>query len=260
MFKEKIFKKSLINAVSNEKEIINRSGKTAEKSNSGEYNRTLADLIKIQDCLHQIKAEIDSEVATTDWDRNTTDIMQNIRSLRNSPEPQRNSILSLSIKTAYRFATAAVSLLAICYLVFFSPLNDDHRGDRIIISKYSIEQIEKSLAKDETAEYLRQSDIVIASVANMSASGSDNDAINQNARQAKSLLMKKKYLNRNLNDYELSKAQSICDQVEFILYDIVQLRETNDMNSIKNVKDLIQDKKILLKIKLVQYELSDKEV
>jgi hypothetical protein len=260
MSKDKNIKKNLIHAVSSEVEIQNRSGKTAGKSSSSEYDRVLADFKKIQDCLHQIKLEIDSKVAITDWDRNTAGIMQNVRSQIKSAESKRYFILSLTLNPAYRVATAAVFLLAISYLVFFSPINNEPRGEKIFISAQSIEQIEKSLAKNETAEYLRQSDIVIASVANMSASGSNSEAINQNVKQAKSLLMKKKYINRNLNDYELSKAQSICDQVEFILYDIVQLRETNDINSIQNVKDLIQDKNILLKIKLVQYELSDKEV
>jgi hypothetical protein len=123
-----------------------------------------------------------------------------------------------------------------------------------------MERMEKTMAKNETVEYLQQSSMILSSVSSMSTRKLDNSALRQNAEHAKNLLLKKKYLNRDLNNYELSNAQSVCNQVEYLLYDISQIKNPSDIESLNNLKNLIQNKKIMLKIKLVQSELVNNEV
>ena len=80
------------------------------------------------------------------------------------------------------------------------------------------------------------------------------------AQKTRDLLSKKKYLNQQLDKYKLAKARIICDQIELLFLELTQISGEMAEDELQVVRDLIVEKQILLKIKLVKKELEESEV
>jgi hypothetical protein len=258
MFDKK--REKLIEALSIEQQDSLKKGNTAFPGNGDSIGQNLSELKKVQDYLYQIKDDIHNEASQINWEKYALEIIRKAKIKDVSSKSTTKEFSNWFFKAPYKLGFAAVSIIAFGLIFLFLMKRNDPMNEQPIIQANSVENMENTLAKNETVEYLRQSGIVLSSVANMPTRGFNNDALKQNADQAKSLLLKKKYINRNLNNYELSNAQSICNQVEYLLYDISQLKNSSDTDSLNSLKTIIQDKKIMLKIKLVQSEITNKEV
>lgn len=258
MFNEK--RKILIESFSDEQQSDLKKGNTAISNNGDSISRNLSELKKVQDYLYQIKGDIQTEAIQIDWDKSTSEIMRKVKIEVDSSQPTRKEFSNWFFKASFKFGLAAVSIIAFGFIFLFLIEKIGPMNEQPTIPANSVDNMENTLAKNETVEYLRQSSIVLSSFAYMPANGLNSDVLKLNAEHAKSLLLKKKYFNRNLDNYELSNAQSVCNQVEYILYDISQMKNSTDTDSMNNIRNLIQDNKIMLKIRLVQFELTNKEV
>ena len=80
------------------------------------------------------------------------------------------------------------------------------------------------------------------------------------ARKTRELLSKKKYLNPQLEKARMAKAKAICDQIELLFYELAQVSEHLTPVQCRGIQNMIEDKNILLKIKLLKKELQESEV
>jgi len=258
MFNEK--RKKLIETLSSEQQRDLKKENTTISNNGDSISQNLSGLKKIQDYLYEIKKDIQNEARQINWEKSTSEIMQKVKIEGDSSQSTAKGFLNWFFKAPYKLGFAVVSIIAFGFIFLFLIERNGPMDEQPIIPANSVENMENTLSKNETIEYLRQSSIVLSSIANMPTNGLDNDLLKLNAKHARSLLLKKKYFSQNLNNYELANAQSVCNQVEYLLYDISQIENSTDTDSLNNVRNLIQDKKIMLKIKLVQFELTNKEV
>jgi hypothetical protein len=253
-------RKKLIETLSNEQQRDIKNENTAESNNGDSIGRNLSELKKVQDYLYQIKGDIQKEAIQIDWEKSASEIMRNVKIEVASSQSTGKEFSNWFYKEPFKYGLAAVSIIAFGFIFLFFMEKNGPMDEQPMIPANSVDNMENTLAKNETVEYLRQSSIVLSSYAYIPAKGLNSDVLKLNVEHAKSLLLKKKYFNRNLNNYELSSAQSVCNQVEYILYDISQMKNSADTDSLNNIRNLIQDKKIMLKIRLVQFELTNKEV
>lgn len=258
MFNEK--RKILIETLSSEQQSDPKKENTTISDNGDSIDQNLSELKKVQDYLYQIKGDIQNEAIEIDWEKSASEIMRKVKIVADSSQSTAKGFLNWFFKAPYKLGLAAVSIIAFGFIFLFLIERNEPSYEQPTIPANSVENMENALAKNETVEYLRQSSIVLSFVADMPAKGLSNDILILNAKHAKGLLLKKKYINQNLSNYKLSNAQSVCNQIEYLLYDISQIKSSSDIDSLNNLKNLIQDKKMILKIRLVQYELNDKEV
>jgi hypothetical protein len=58
----------------------------------------------------------------------------------------------------------------------------------------------------------------------------------------------------------MAKAKEICDQIEFLFYELTQMSEYLSPEDLRRIQNLIEERQLMLKIKLVKKELKKSEV
>lgn len=80
------------------------------------------------------------------------------------------------------------------------------------------------------------------------------------AQQARSLLSKKKYIDQQLDNFQMAKAKALCDQIELLFLELSQISQELSSAEMMKLQSLIQERQLILKIKLVKKELQESEV
>lgn len=122
-----------------------------------------------------------------------------------------------------------------------------------------LDRVEMEMARKETLDYLEKSQYLILDIVR-SAEPSGFETSRFNSERAKDLLSKKKYINQQLDRFEMVKAKEICDQIEMLFYELSLIREDLPEEELKRIQSFIRDRQILLKIKLLKEELQESEV
>jgi len=242
-----------------------RFGDPSDKEKTGNFlngiedkkvNNLDASLQKLEDGLSSIKREIDSEVEKTDW--NT--VSENVTGyIADSEKRREGKPLSKRVNLKPVLTAAAVVTAVASIFLVYSPW-DGERTARYSVPAESVEKIERNLGRHETLDYLRRSKIFLANISDYEAGQLTPSMLKSDKELARHLLNKKRYLNHHFNNIELSKAKNICDQIEFMFYEIVMLEEERDPAHLQNIKDFIRDNRLMLKINLLEKELTDREV
>ena len=122
-----------------------------------------------------------------------------------------------------------------------------------------LDRVEMELARKETLDYLEKSQYLILDIVRLpDPSGFESSRFN--SERAKDLLSKKKYINQQLDRFEMVKAKEICDQIEMLFYALSRISEDLPKEELERIQSLIRDRQILLKIKLLKEELQESEV
>jgi hypothetical protein len=101
---------------------------------------------------------------------------------------------------------------------------------------------------------------VLLELANPAAEGSRFQLSEGAARETRELLSKKKFLNPQLEKARMAKAKDICDQIELLFYELTRVSEELTAAERQEIQSLIEEKNLLLKIKLLRKELQESEV
>jgi len=75
--------------------------------------------------------------------------------------------------------------------------------------------------------------------------------------QARELLSKKKYLNRELDKFQMAKAKAVCDQIEMLFLELAQISGNLPEAELAKIRDLVEERQLFLKINLVKKELQN---
>ena len=147
------------------------------------------------------------------------------------------------------------------YLVLRSPNMQISRAPELIFTSDFLEKAELEVARRETLEYLEKSQYLLLDFV-QSPSGVTAEIWRDGLtlQKARDLLSKKKFIDSQLNKFHMAKAKKICDQIEYLFYELTQISENLLPEDRKRIQDFIQDRQLMLKIKLVKKELMNREV
>ncbi len=117
------------------------------------------------------------------------------------------------------------------------------------------------MARRETLDYLEKSQYLLLDLI-QSPSGMPRETWGDELaiKKARDLLSKKKFIDPQLDKFRLAKAKKICDQIEYLFYELTQISENLLPEDLKRIQDLIQERQLMLKIRLVKKELKNSEV
>ncbi|MGB9907738.1 MAG: anti-sigma factor family protein [Candidatus Saccharicenans sp.] len=132
-----------------------------------------------------------------------------------------------------------------------------HQETGISMPADLVERVDLVLARKETIDYLERSQYLLLDILQTGSAPASSLLQQERIRQ---LLTEKKYLNNQLDDLRLMKARAICDQIELLFLELSQLSPELSAAELERVRQMIEDKQLLLKINLVKKELQQSEV
>jgi hypothetical protein len=124
----------------------------------------------------------------------------------------------------------------------------------------SIALVESGLARQETLEYLDRSQTVLLELVQNGTSGPRPPSRAAAVEAARALVTKKRYLNSQLDSVPLAKARTVCDQIEVLFIELGRIGETLTPAEAAQIREYIERKQLLLKIRLLRSELAESEV
>jgi hypothetical protein len=134
-------------------------------------------------------------------------------------------------------------------------------GGGWVVPPAALESMDIEIARRSTLDYLDRSQYLLLDLVQASPEGAsvfwNSDLA---SRQAKELLSKKKYIDQHLDSFHMLKAKAICDQIELLFLELTQISRRLTAAEMAELQNLVQERRLMLKIKLVKKELQESEV
>jgi hypothetical protein len=213
-----------------------------------------------------LKPEIEEAVSSIDWSRLPEQIAVKLSDSREVvPSSGKPLFWKALFQPGFRPVMAGVLIGvligAMAMLVLFRGLQNPPESAKIVVPQGFLDRIELQMAHRDTIDYLEQSEYLLLDFV-QSGPGKVSEfwASDFSVRRTQNLLSKKKYINSQLDKYKMIKARAICDQIELLFYELTQLRDDLNEAELELLRSYIEQKQILMKIKLVKKELEQSEV
>lgn len=117
-----------------------------------------------------------------------------------------------------------------------------------------LDRAEIELARRQTLDYLDKSQYVLRDIVQAPA-GPYGGLVEVGSARARDLLQTKRYLNPQLEKFQMAKAKAICDQIEMLFLELTQVSEELSAAELRRIQSFVEERQILLKISLVKKEL-----
>ncbi len=225
------------------------------------------DIQKILDGADALHDDIKKVMDTIDWDalpgRITSAVFEKARAGRLSSGARSfwDAIFQPRWRPVYAGVTAGLVLGVILTLAFLKPgLLRTPPGATYYASNEFIDRVELQMAKRDTLDYLERSEYLILDFIQSPPGKAQILRQNQTVGQAKDLLSKKRYINQQLDRIQMAKAKDICNQIELLFLELSQISDSLAAEEIIKIQKLVEDKQLLLKIKLLKKEIENSEV
>jgi hypothetical protein len=228
----------------------------------------LLQLKEIYELADSLKPEMNSAMASMDWENLPTQIADGVfvREPSRVREHRRDGLWPFLFQPRFRLAYAGLLLgimvgTVVTLLIFrSSPLQIAETG-RINAPQGFYDMMELEIARRETIDYLERSEYLLLDFVQSSPEKSVEFWQSEYASQrTMDLLSKKKYIDSQLHKIKLAKAKVICDQIELLFFELMQISDELSAEGLEKIQRLIQERQLLLKIKLVRKELQKSEV
>jgi hypothetical protein len=225
----------------------------------------MKEVIKGADSLQE---DIEKAMASVDWEVLPSRIKDAVFA-KEAPLPRESWLAGIPrfffqprLRPVYAALLIGVLLGSfITLMVIRAPLPTERETGEFLVSRDFLENVELEMARRETLDYLEESQFLlldfIQSPSEKSAEFWQSEFVSQKAR---GLLTKKKYISPQLDKFKMAKAKAICDQIEYIFYELTQISVQLSEEEISRIQNMIEEKKLLLKIKLLKKELEQSEV
>ncbi|MHB8054664.1 MAG: hypothetical protein ACYDH3_05410 [Candidatus Aminicenantales bacterium] len=162
------------------------------------------------------------------------------------------------------FAGALGGLLigtVVTYFALRTPSAVPPADSEIHASGEFIDRADLSVARRETLDYLSRSQSLLLDFVQASPEEAGRLLQDEAGRgRAADLLAKKRFMNSHLDDASIAKARGICDQIERLFVELSQISGDLSAAEAARVQKYIEDKQLLLRIKLLRKELAESEV
>ncbi len=208
-----------------------------------------------------VKAEIRQAVASVNWEALPDTIAD--RAFAASRKPERalpaarpwGWFAALRMKPALAgLAAGLVVGAAAMYFALKAPGPRPGQDTGYYASGEFLDRAELTMARRNTLDYLEKSQYVLLDVFESAGEGGPTSAPFR-SEQARDLLSKKKYLNAQLERFQMAKAKAICDQIEMLFRELAQLEGDLPAAELGRIRDYVEERQLLLKINLVKKEL-----
>lgn len=223
----------------------------------------LEEFKKITQAADVFKEDIDDAMASVDWEALPSKVSENI--LRKDARSRKESWLGKvsgflfpsRLRPVYAGLLIGVVLGAVVTLVVFrTPQPGEINGREYFASQDFLENVELEMARRDTLDYLERSQYLLLDfVQSPSERSADFWQSEYAVEQARDLLVKKKYINPQLDKFQLAKAKAICDQIEFLFFELTQVSVHLSVEEVNKLQRMVEDRQILLKINLLKKEL-----
>jgi hypothetical protein len=227
----------------------------------------LEELRDVKKAVDSVKEEIDRVSSSIDWETLADQVTEAAFRTEAAPgrRPRWGRFLALKFRPRLRPFYAGVAagiLIGIlgAYLVLKPGLSSPGRGEKLFASKEFVEKVELEMARRQTLDYLEKSQYVLLDFVQVPAREARLEQGAYATAQAQDLLSKKRYLNSQLDKFQMAKAKQICDQIEVLFYELTQMSGGLSEGELRRIQQLIRERQLLLKINLVKKELQKSEV
>jgi len=202
------------------------------------------------------RGAVEAECRAIDWDTVSAKIMRKISDANGRHEtPARRRVFSFA-----PLATAASLLLVIAAAMFFLTRprpgiapgtgNDE-------LSAATVDRLQSGLAREEVISYLQQSQLMFSDLLkNCADEGTASWEVRLYSRQARKLLLQKKYFQQNLPALEWLRVRDVSERIDWLNYEILQLEDHRLCSQINRLQRIMENERLLLKIRLLEKDLS----
>jgi hypothetical protein len=208
-----------------------------------------------------VKAEIRKAVASVNWEALPASIADRVLADAGKPvkAPRagwfRAWAFSLRMKPALAGLTAGLVVGAVAmYFALRAPGPRPGLGTGYYASGEFLDRAELTMARRNTLDYLEKSQYVLLDVFESAGEGAGGPAA-FSSEQARDLLSRKKYLNAQLERFQMAKAKAICDQIEMLFLELAQISGDLPAAELGRIRGFVEERQLLLKINLVKKEL-----
>lgn len=221
-------------------------------------------LEKLRDGVDSLGRDLQTALAAIDWDVQAEKITAAVWD--GKARPARGPARERAWAQAFRFRPALAGLLlgilvgaAAMFMVTRPGQLKKPEAQAYFASNEFLGRVDQEIARRDTLDYLEKSQYVLLELSQTQAEGGDCRLSEAAARETRQLLAKKKYLNPQLEKARMLKAKEICDQIELLFYELAQVSEGLTPAQCRGIQSLIEERNILLKIKLLRKELQESE-
>jgi hypothetical protein len=266
MSKCKKIKKDLVAFLYNE---LDEKKRMMVETHLDECSSCRQDLNNIKQAMaptEEISSDVQKVMDSMDWEDISTEITDRVFEQEKSgvPRPESKKWFSNLLEPRFRpvYAALLVGLMLGSFFTYMALKKSRSFQDseaKIIMPAGFLDRVELELARKETLDYLEQSQYLILEIVR-SPESSVMTSSRGTTERVQDLLSKKKYINQQLDHFEMAKAKEICDQIEMLFYELSLIRGDLPQEELVRIQSLIRDRQILLKIRILKEELQESEV
>ncbi len=225
----------------------------------------LKEIVRAADSLNE---NLEESMASVDWDVLPEKIRDAVFDDKAAllQHTQRKSFWEATVHSRLRpvYAALLVGLVLgslATLIVMRTSFQRESQGESFFVSPEFLDRVELEMARRDTLEYLEKSQYVLLDFVQASPKKIPQswrrDLVTQAAND---MLAKKRYINPQLDKFHMAKAKEICDQIEFLFFELTQFSDQLTEEDLQSIQDLIEEKQLLLKIKLLKKDLEESEV
>ncbi len=224
----------------------------------------LDDLTKVLGLVQDYKEEIRTVAQTVDWAARAKEITCAV--WEKTQEKTGKKVFAFPARWGWQPLVAGLSLglllgIFVAYFIFNgnNPVFSSRKSDvSVSLPQGFVEQVELKLARKQTIGYLETSHYLLSEILNSRSTETFSSLVTR--EKLREMLTEKKYLNERLDDIRLLKAKNICDQIEMLFLELLQLSPQMSEKELERIRSLVEEKQLVLKINLVKKELQEGEV
>ncbi len=222
-------------------------------------------LEKILESADSLGLEMKSVLAGIDWDvqaeKTVVAVWDEKRRSRREPKRARLWAAVPRLKPVLAGLLIGIMVGGVgMFVAYRGGLFEKPKSEALFASREFLDRVDVEMARRETLNYLDMSQYVLFELARTQSGSGDCRLTDAAARETRELLAKKKYLNPQLEKVRMAKAKEICDQIEMLFFELAQISENLTPAQCRDIQDMIEEKNILLKIKLLKRDLQESEV
>jgi hypothetical protein len=208
-----------------------------------------------------VKGEIREALGSVDWEALPSRIADYVYARAEKPdkisvsERIRQWFLQARLKPA--LAGLALGLVLGSFGMYLALRQPAPRPEAAFqASGEFLDKVELEMTRRETVDYLERSQYVLLDFFGTRSGPAPARSVFSSG-QAKELLAKKKYLNAQLEKFQMAKAKAICDQIEMLFLELAQVSDELPAAELEKIRDMVRDRQVFLKINLVKKELQN---
>lgn len=213
--------------------------------------------------------EVEAACAAVDWDAQAESITDRAMTAGGSRSwavgkwgPGRLLLQPRLRATVAAMLLGAVLGAGLTWLVLRRPVPDQISfTGRARVPRGMLDDMAVEVARRDTLDYLEKSRYLLVDFMQTPMdSSADFWRSELSASRTRDLLSQKKFINPQLDQYKMAKARAICDQIEWLFLELTQISGELTVFELERLRDLIEERQLLLQISLVTRELKQSEV